>query len=91
MTNRELYDREPMSHQDALAVRDAICCPECGGPTMGVGGSSLRWHVNGVGSADIDSVRCEDHEMCDGGLEVVVSPARLAGIVLTMEGKIVAN
>ena len=90
MTARELFDREPMSRQDALAAKAALCCPDCGGPMMGVGGSSLRWHVNGIGSADIDSVRCEDHEMCDGGREVVVSPAQIAGIVLTVEGKIVA-
>ena len=88
MTKRELHQREPMTRQDALAAKGALSCPDCGGPMMGVGGSSLRWHVNGIGSADIDSVRCEDHETCDGGLEIVVSPARLAGIVLTMEGKI---
>ena len=65
-------------------------CPDCGGPMFCAGGSHLTWTVNGDG-ADPDSLRCEDLEGCDGGLEIVVSPSVVRGYLFTVEGALFAK
>ena len=76
--------------------QNKLRCPDCNTPMMRIGTSHLRRSITikGIGNfrLDIVSMRCEDIEFCNGGVEISDHPrskyqAILMGHVWTIEGK----
>ena len=66
-------------------------CPDCGGAMGRVGSSETRLPSVAGLRVSADSLRCDDMEGCDGGLEIVVSPPAHAGALFTPEGARIAS
>ena len=66
-------------------------CPDCGGAMGRVGSSETRLPSVAGMRISADSLRCDDMEGCDGGLEIVISPPVHAGALFTPEGALVCQ